>query len=93
MGPENEGRNSGVIGTNGQYWREQRRFLLKNLKDFGFGKTSMESIIQDEMAKLCSKLARFPEVNFNSKTFIKMTLQKERESGTLYKAARASERD
>ena len=62
MGPENEGRNSGVIGTNGQYWREQRRFLLRNLKDFGFGKASMETMIQDEMAKICSKLAKFPEV-------------------------------
>jgi len=62
LGKENKGQNPGVIGTSGQYWIEQRRFLLKNLKDFGFGKASMESLIQDEMAKLCSKLASFPEV-------------------------------
>ena len=62
VGQENEGRNPGVIGTTGSYWREQRRFLLKNLKDFGFGKASMESIIQDEMSKLCSILAHYPEV-------------------------------
>jgi len=56
-----------VIGTGGQSWREQRRFLLKNLKDFGFGRASMESLIQDEMAKLCSKMALFPEVcDFNA---------------------------
>ncbi len=63
LGPENKGESPGVIGTSGQHWIEQRRFLLKNLKDFGFGKASMESMIQDEMAKLCSKLASFPEVS------------------------------
>jgi hypothetical protein len=36
----------GVISTSGRYWRDQRRFLLKNLKDFGFGRASMESLIQ-----------------------------------------------
>ena len=65
LGKENKGQNPGVIGTSGQYWIEQRRFLLKNLKDFGFGKTSMESMIQDEMAKLCSKLTSFPEVCYS----------------------------
>jgi len=33
---ENKDHPPGVIGTSGQYWREQRRFLLRNLKDFGF---------------------------------------------------------
>jgi len=58
----------GVMTTSGRFWRDHRRFLLKNLKDFGFGKMSMESLIQDEMAKLCSKLATLPEVNL----FIKL---------------------
>ena len=62
VGHENWGRPPGILQTCGKYWREQRRFLLKNLKDFGFGKSSMESAIQDEMAKLCSKLASFPQV-------------------------------
>jgi len=50
--------------SKGKYWKEQRRFLLKNLKDFGFGRASMESLIQDEMTKLCSKLSQHPEVIF-----------------------------
>lgn len=41
---------------------------MRNLKDFGFGKSSMESMIQDELAKLCSKLKQTPEV----KMFIKI---------------------
>ncbi len=60
---ENKGGSLGVIMSNGKHWKEQRRFLLKNLKDFGFGRASMESLIQDEMTKLCSKLASYPEVS------------------------------
>ena len=35
-----------------QRWREQRRFALKHLKDFGFGKSSMEDIIHIELIEL-----------------------------------------
>lgn len=48
----NSGRNPGVIGANGKYWKEQRRFLLRNLRDFGFGKTSMEDSLLLEVKKL-----------------------------------------
>ena len=36
----------------GNYWREQRRFTLRNLRDFGFGKASMESALNEEVQKL-----------------------------------------
>jgi cytochrome P450 len=42
----------GLIGSNGKTWREQRRFALRHLKDFGFGKSSMEELIQDELKEL-----------------------------------------
>jgi len=59
---ENEGQVPGVIFTGGKYWREQRRFLLKNLRDFGFGKSSMEAIFHDEASKLCKLLSENPQV-------------------------------
>ena len=66
MRPENKGEMPGVISSSGRYWRDQRRFLLKNLKDFGFGRSSMENLIQEEMDKLCAKLSKLPEVSQDS---------------------------
>ena len=56
MNPENHGRPPGVIFTSGPYWKELRRFMLRNLKDFGFGKSSMEQLFHDEVSKLCQTL-------------------------------------
>ena len=56
---ENEGKVPGVIFTQGKFWTEQRRFTLKALKDLGFGKTSMEDTIMDEVEKLCDELKKF----------------------------------
>ena len=70
MGPDNKGQMPGVISSSGRYWSEQRRFLLKNLKDFGFGRSSMESLIQEEMVKLCAKLSKLPEVGLINNTMV-----------------------
>lgn len=67
---ENKHQAPGVIASNGNYWTEQRRFLLKNLRDFGFGKASMESIIQEEVQKLCNKLG---EISSDEATDLKGT--------------------
>ena len=41
-----------MIFSHGRYWKDQRRFTLRHLRDFGFGKTSMENILLDEVSKL-----------------------------------------
>jgi hypothetical protein len=46
------GAQRGIIFSTGDTWMEQRRFTLKNLRDFGFGKGSMENLIKDEVVEL-----------------------------------------
>ncbi|KAG8228077.1 hypothetical protein J437_LFUL009049, partial [Ladona fulva] len=46
----------GVIFTDGEEWKEQRRFALRNLRDLGFGKRSMESMIREEALELVTRL-------------------------------------
>lgn len=48
----------GILFQDGQEWQEQRRFALRHLKDFGFGKRSMESLIMDEVTELVSGFRR-----------------------------------
>ena len=49
--------NGGIVFTHGQQWTEQRRFALKTLRDFGFGKKCMEDVIMSEVQKLGSLLS------------------------------------
>ena len=42
----------GIIFTKGKQWYEQRKVLMTSLREFGFGKRSMETGIQAEVAKL-----------------------------------------
>merc|ERR1719309_447487 len=39
----------GVIMSAGKTWTEQRRFTLRTLRDFGFGKQGMEELIKEEV--------------------------------------------
>ncbi|KAF4523114.1 hypothetical protein B566_EDAN003128 [Ephemera danica] len=60
------GRRKGVFFTDGPEWREQRRFSLRNLRDFGFGRRSMETLIHEEARALMSvvdKAISEPEFN------------------------------
>ena len=46
----------GIAESSGKLWQEQRRFALKHLRDFGFGKQSLDSVIQDEANYVIDKL-------------------------------------
>ena len=40
---------AGVVNTEGPPWKEQRRFALSSLRDFGMGKHSLEHKIHEEL--------------------------------------------
>ncbi|XP_048488799.1 probable cytochrome P450 303a1 [Plutella xylostella] len=42
------GQRRGVLLTDGELWKEQRKFLLRHLKEFGFGRQGMGEIAQFE---------------------------------------------
>ena len=58
VGKKIPGMSAGVAFSQGTYWKEQRRFLLRHLRDFGFGKTSMEDTLLDEVDKLCNEYSK-----------------------------------
>jgi len=59
-----EGKIHGIIGTNGAHWSSQRRFGLKTLKNFGFGKQSLEETINIEVEETVKHLLSVTE-DFN----------------------------
>lgn len=40
----------------GEFWQEQRRFALRHLRDLGFGRTSLENLIQEEIHDLMREM-------------------------------------
>ena len=48
--------------TEGTFWSEQRRFSLRHLRDFGFGKQSTENVIWEEAEDLAEKVLRKNEI-------------------------------
>ena len=43
--------------TQGAKWKTQRRFVMKTLKDFGFGKLSLDEHISFEANEVVTKFA------------------------------------
>ena len=41
-------RMLGIIESSGGMWQQQRRFALKHLRDFGFGKNNLDAAIQEK---------------------------------------------
>ncbi|XP_035712950.1 cytochrome P450 2F3-like [Folsomia candida] len=46
------GQLHGIINSEGKRWEELRRFTIRQLREFGFGKSTMEALIMDELKEL-----------------------------------------
>ncbi|XP_070398849.1 cytochrome P450 2K1 [Nothobranchius furzeri] len=54
----------GIIFSNGDSWREMRRFALTTLKDLGMGRTMSQEIILQECRYLIKELEQFGDKSF-----------------------------
>ncbi|KAJ9580644.1 hypothetical protein L9F63_024179 [Diploptera punctata] len=46
------GVRRGVLLTDEDFWQEQRRFVLRHLKEFGFGRRTMSDLVEQEAEQL-----------------------------------------
>lgn len=53
-----DGLQRGLVLSTGREWNDQRRFSLRQLRDLGFGKTSMEAAIAQEVGQLNQRLLK-----------------------------------
>ncbi|XP_049885287.1 probable cytochrome P450 303a1 [Pectinophora gossypiella] len=66
------GMRRGVLLTDGELWKEQRRFLLKHLKEFGFGRRGMANIAQLEAIHMVKDVMSQINLNNNGSGNIQM---------------------
>jgi methyl farnesoate epoxidase/farnesoate epoxidase len=51
-------RIAGLIFRDGVVWREQRRFTLRHLRDFGYARRAMEGVVHEEMRTALATVER-----------------------------------
>lgn len=44
------------MSSEGEFWKEQRRFTLRHLRDLGLGKRSLESIVVEEIIDVLKEI-------------------------------------
>lgn len=72
-------------------WVEQRRFVLRHLREFGFGRTSMATTIEDEALKLVEHFKKLLRDGYNYEIAdIKTSTINNNNTGQIYKLQKDS---
>ena len=50
------GRSLGISWESGHFWQDQRRFTLKHLRELGFGKQSLDTMMQEEVREFINMM-------------------------------------
>nr|QST15078.1 CYP370C9 protein [Diaphanosoma celebensis] len=62
----------GIVATMGKTWQQNRRATLQILRDYGFGKTGMETTIKEEAAELANIIRGHGGKSFEIKVYLKL---------------------
>ncbi|XP_014676830.1 PREDICTED: cytochrome P450 2C15-like [Priapulus caudatus] len=66
--------NHGVVLSTGKLWKEQRKFSLEKLREFGMGRVSLEEKIKEEVSCLLAELKSTNSQAFDMQTILMMSV-------------------
>ncbi|XP_075683068.1 cytochrome P450 2C28-like isoform X2 [Rhinoderma darwinii] len=72
--PEMVFKGHGVLFTNGERWKQMRRFSLSTLRNFGMGKRSLEERVQEEARCLGEEFQKRSGTFFDPTFFLSLTV-------------------
>lgn len=67
---------SGIFFTEGTFWRNQRRFMLRNLRDFGFGRRfqELEIHMDEELRDFVDLVKSGPKYDYEKVSYLLRSL-------------------